>query len=42
MSEKKELSNEELLRKQEEKFEAYKKEQASKAKNVGYGDAVVA
>ncbi|MDK3808558.1 hypothetical protein O0C54_12090 [Staphylococcus pseudintermedius] len=42
MSEKKELSNEELLRKQEEKFEAYKKEQASKSKNVGYGDAVVA
>ncbi|EJA1884298.1 DUF4352 domain-containing protein [Staphylococcus pseudintermedius] len=32
MSEKKELSNEELLRKQEEKFEAYKKEQASKSK----------
>ncbi|HCT0512692.1 TPA: DUF4179 domain-containing protein, partial [Staphylococcus pseudintermedius] len=32
MSEKNELSNEELLRKQEEKFEAYKKEQASKSK----------
>ncbi|MBJ8233495.1 hypothetical protein JGZ12_12520 [Staphylococcus pseudintermedius] len=41
MSEKKELSNEELLARQQQQFEAYKKESSlQKVKSAGYGVAV--